>query len=151
VLAARVADACWATPVEGEVFMLDGSRSIFGPQPLDDELRQRCLAGDVHPTGPLWGSGELRSLARSRAYDETAAQIGAELLAGLERAGLRQERRACRLRIGELRWHWPAAATLQLAFSLPPGAYATALLHELGVTVEASRSTDDSAADDPAA
>ena len=150
VLAARVADGCWATPVEGEVFMLAGSRSIFGPQPLDDDLRQRCLAGDVHPTGPLWGSGELRSLARSRAYDETAAQIGAELLAGLEAAGLRQERRACRLPIGELRWRWPAEATLQLTFSLPPGAYATALLHELGVTVDAPRSGGESAAGDAA-
>lgn len=151
VLAARVADSCWATPVEGEVFMLDGSRSIFGPQPLDDELRQRCRAGDVHPTAALWGSGEPRSLARSRAYDEAAAQIGAELLAGLERAGLRQERRACRLLIDGLSWVWPADATLGLQFSLPPGAYATALLHELGVTVDASRGADDSAAEATAA
>ena len=52
---------------------------------------------------------------------------------GLERAGLSQERRALRLRPGDLTWGWPAADVLELRFTLPPGAYATTVLAELGV------------------
>ncbi|HEY4556261.1 MAG TPA: tRNA pseudouridine(13) synthase TruD, partial [Lysobacter sp.] len=60
VLAARVERGCWDSPLDGEVWMLDGSRSVFGPQPFDDTLRQRLGAFDIHPTGPLWGRGEPR-------------------------------------------------------------------------------------------
>ncbi|HUH89890.1 MAG TPA: tRNA pseudouridine(13) synthase TruD, partial [Lysobacter sp.] len=55
VLAARVARDCWDTPLEGEVWMLDGSRSVFGPEPFNDALAQRLAAFDIHPSGPLWG------------------------------------------------------------------------------------------------
>ena len=61
VLAARVADGSWRTGRDGDVFQLDGTGSIFGPEPLDATLRERIASGDVHPTGPLWGRGELRT------------------------------------------------------------------------------------------
>ena len=62
----------------------------------------------------------------------------AALAKGLERAGLRQERRALRLRPAELAWERPAADVLRLRFSLPPGTYATAVLAELGEVVDAA-------------
>ena len=46
--------------------------------------------------------------------------------------GLRQERRALRLRPEGLAWEWPDSSVLRLSFALPPGSYATAVLHELG-------------------
>src|SRR5690606_31183672 len=55
VLAARVVADSWDRPLDGEVWMLDGSRSVFGPQPFDDSLAARLAAFDIHPTGPLWG------------------------------------------------------------------------------------------------
>jgi tRNA pseudouridine13 synthase len=134
ILAARVEQACWDTPVEGEVFMLDGARSVFGPEPLSESLLQRCIEGDVHPTAALWGAGALRTTGRAADLDRRAGDIGEPLLAGLERAGLRQERRATRLRPRQLRWRWAAEDTLELAFGLQAGSYATALLHELGMT-----------------
>lgn len=137
VLAARVQDGCWDTLVEGEVCMLAGSRSIFGPQVIDDALRERCASGDVHPTGALWGAGELRSSGRARAYDEHARSVGDAIIAGLEKAGLRQERRACRLAASGLAGRWLDDGALLLTFALPPGAYATAVLHEIGITVDA--------------
>jgi tRNA pseudouridine13 synthase len=51
--------------------------------------------------------------------------------AGLEAAGLRQERRALRLLVRNLRWQWTGRAELLLEFCLPPGAYATSVLREL--------------------
>lgn len=134
VLAQRVQRACWDSPLDGEVWMLDGSRSVFGPEPFDDALAQRLAAFDIHPTGPLWGRGELRSTGDA-ARLETEALSGEEALAlraGLEAEGLKQERRALRLKPAELTWSWREDDVLEVAFALPPGAYATVVLAELG-------------------
>lgn len=134
VLAQRVRRGCWDTPLDGEVWMLDGSRSVFGPEAFDDALAQRLASFDIHPTGPLWGRGELRSTADA-ARLETEALSGEEALAlraGLEAEGLKQERRALRLQPAELTWCWREDDVLEVAFALPPGAYATVVLAELG-------------------
>jgi tRNA pseudouridine13 synthase len=54
------------------------------------------------------------------------------LCEGLQAAGLKQERRALRVRVGTLQWRWLGDDALELDFQLPPGAYATELLAELG-------------------
>src|SRR3546814_11566742 len=41
VLAARVRDRSWNRGLEGEVWMLDGSRSVFGPEPWSEALAER--------------------------------------------------------------------------------------------------------------
>lgn len=132
VLGRRVESGDWATGSEGDVFMLDGSRSVFGPEPLDDVLRARLASLDIHPTGPLWGRGELRSAGGVRALEQAVAAGFDDLAAGLEAAGLKQERRALRIRVPSISAQWLSEQVLCLAFELPPGAYATGLLHELG-------------------
>jgi tRNA pseudouridine13 synthase len=132
-LAMRVEAGSWDAPLEGEVWMLDGSRSVFGPLPFDDALAARLAAFDIHPTAPLWGRGELRSAGAAAALelDALADQESLRLRAGLEAAGLKQERRATRLRPRGLAWEWIEPGTLELRFELPPGAYATTVLAEL--------------------
>ena len=140
VLAARVAAGNWAHGMEGEVRALSGSRSVFGPEPWSEALQARLQAGDIHPSGPLWGRGGLRSEGAC-AELELAALAEPESLAlrdGLERAGLEQERRALRVRPGGFTWQWEAADVLVLSFSLPPGSYATAVLQQLGGIVDAA-------------
>lgn len=139
VLAARIGAGDWATGREGEVWMLEGSQSVFGPEPADEALAARAARLDIHPTGPLWGQGELRSGGACRALELAAAEPFADLRAGLEAAGLKQERRALRVRAGDLAWRWQAPDVLVLEFSLPPGAYATGLLAELGEVGEPPR------------
>ena len=134
VLAARVAAGTWNQPLDGEVWLLDGSRSVFGPEAFNDTLAERLAAFDIHPSGPLWGCGELRS-RDAAAEVELAALAGDEAAAlrlGLEGAGLNQERRGLRLRPTALDWRWLDDGALELAFSLPAGAYATVVLAELG-------------------
>ena len=133
VLASRVEAGTWDAALDGEVWLLDGSRSVFGPLPFDDALAARLASFDIHPSAPLWGRGELRSTGAA-AKLERDALADAESLAlrdGLESAGLKQERRATRLQPRELSWEWLEPETLELRFSLPPGAYATAVLAEL--------------------
>ncbi|TCZ85368.1 tRNA pseudouridine(13) synthase TruD [Lysobacter sp. N42] len=133
VLAARVAEGSWNTGLEGEVWMLDGRRSVFGPESPTPELQARCAGFDIHPTGPLWGRGEPRTQGGCRGLEDAilAAGDAPALRAGLEAAGLEQERRALRMRPAALAWQWEADG-LRLAFELPPGAYATTVLAELG-------------------
>jgi len=130
----RIADGTWDRALEGEVWMLDGSRSVFGPEPFDDTLAQRLAAFDIHPTGPLWGAGDLRSADAVRALELQALddEESRALRTGLESAGMKQERRALRLLPQDLQWEWLADDVLRLAFALPPGAYATTVLAELG-------------------
>lgn len=134
VLSARVGQGSWSQALDGEVWILDGTRSVFGPEPLDAALSGRLAAFDIHPSAPLWGHGDLRSTDAARALELAAidAPDALALRAGLEQAGLRQERRSTRLRIADLSWSWPEPGTLRLAFALPPGSYATALLDEIG-------------------
>lgn len=132
VLARRVEAGNWNTGLDGEVWMLDGTQSVFGPEPMDATLAERVQRQDIHPTGPMWGSGELRSQDACRALETAAVEAFADLRAGLEAAGLRQERRSLRVRVGALEWQWLDAEALQLSFQLAPGAYATELLAELG-------------------
>ena len=140
VLAARVEAGTWNSALDGEVWMLDGSRSVFGPEALTDALQARLDAFDIHPTGPLWGEGELRSGDVAREVELAAMQgdSATRLRNGLERAGLKQERRALRLQPSELRWQWLDDAALELRFALPPGCYATTVLRELGDITDAA-------------
>lgn len=131
VLAARVEDDTWSVILPGDVMMLAGTRSVFGPVQPDAELEERLRAGDIHPTGPLWGRGRLP-------VEQAAAELEVRVLAdaacyreGLEHAGLAQERRSLRLLVEELDWSWPAADRLDVSFRLPAGAYATTVLAEV--------------------
>ena len=133
VLGARIAAGDWNSGREGEVWMLDGTQSVFGPETGTDDLRARAAAQDIHPTGPMWGTGELRSSGATRLLEDDAVAAFADLRAGLEAAGLRQERRALRVRVRDLSWRREADDALLLEFALMPGAYATELLAELGV------------------
>jgi len=141
VLAERVSRDCWDAPLPGEVWMLDGRRSVFGPEPLSPELVERLARFDIHPTGPLWGRGALRSEDECRALEESVLD-GADALSlrrGLEAAGLEQERRALRLRPSDLHATWAAEDVLVLRFALQPGAYATGVLDAIGDVTEAAR------------
>ena len=132
VLAARVARGDWSSGADGDVWMLDGTHSVFGPTDLDETLRERVRAQDVHPTGPMWGLGELRSSGDVRALEQEATNAFADLRVGLEAAGLKQERRALRMRVPGLEWRWLGDNALELSFELAPGSYATEVLAELG-------------------
>jgi tRNA pseudouridine13 synthase len=134
VLAARVADGSWERGMDGEVWALEGSRSVFGPEPMSEAISSRLAAFDIHPSAPLWGRGELRSSGACQALELAALSDVAslKLREGLEKAGLEQERRALRLRPQALAWQWLDADVLQLQFGLPAGCYATSVLDQLG-------------------
>ncbi|WP_192034889.1 tRNA pseudouridine(13) synthase TruD [Halomonas sp. YLGW01] len=130
LLAARIADGSWATPLPGELVMLEGSASQFLADDMDDVLRERAARLDVHPSGVLWGSGRLASQGQAAERERTVIATEPELAAGLEAAEVRMARRPLRLCLDAPRLRREAGA-LHLAFGLPRGAFATAVLREL--------------------
>ncbi|MGH8398436.1 MAG: tRNA pseudouridine(13) synthase TruD [Gammaproteobacteria bacterium] len=146
VLSRRVTNRTWNRILPGDVCMLDGSHSVFLADSVDDSLLSRAAAGDVHPSGPLWGRGQSRVSGEVAALETSVTQEHASFVRGLEEAGLEQARRALRLPARDLIWRADYAHTLILEFCLPAGAYATAVLRELIDTDTAH--TGDSDADE---
>ncbi|MEK7815448.1 MAG: tRNA pseudouridine(13) synthase TruD [Pseudomonadota bacterium] len=131
VLARRVADGTWDRLLDGEAVMLDGRRSFFVAAVLDAELERRLAEGDIHPSGPLWGRGEVPACGPARTLELAVTQEYEDIRQGLERAGLEQERRALRVIPRDFGAEWLNEAVLRLRFSLPAGSYATVVLREL--------------------
>jgi tRNA pseudouridine13 synthase len=131
VLAMRVERGTWDTPLDGEIWSLAGSRSWFGPEPFNDVLAERLARADIHPSGPLWGQGEPPSASEAGALEREVAATHSDLVAGLAAARMDQERRPLRLIPNNLVWRWLDDTSLELAFELPAGAYATVVVREL--------------------
>jgi tRNA pseudouridine13 synthase len=131
VLAARVEQGAWDTPLDGEIWSLAGSRSWFGPEPFDATLAERLARGDIHPSGPLWGQGEPPTTGAAGTLEREVAARDTDLADGLAAARMDQERRPLRLLPRNLSWRWLADDALELVFELPAGAYATVVAREL--------------------
>jgi tRNA pseudouridine13 synthase len=138
VLSARVDAGTWNTPLGGDAMQLDGSHSYFIADSADAELAGRVACQDIHPTGPLYGRGENPAQGACRMLEAVVLAEHASWCAGLEAAGLQQDRRALRLRVTDLAWQRKAFGELQLTFTLPAGAYATSVLRELVQTSTAT-------------
>ncbi|AGA90122.1 hypothetical protein Thimo_1327 [Thioflavicoccus mobilis 8321] len=149
VLAERVIRGDWDRPLAGDRMQLAGSQSHFAAETIDEALCARTRAGDIAPTGPLWGRGApLTSGTPAQLEGEVAAAFPL-WVQGLEAAGLKHERRALRLTAKDLTWEWRGDDLLELAFELPAGAYATAVVRELVDWHGAGLDRDDTA-DPPA-
>ncbi|HTY94453.1 MAG TPA: tRNA pseudouridine(13) synthase TruD [Steroidobacteraceae bacterium] len=125
----RVRQGSWASLAVGDVANLDGRGSVFRVEELTGELSRRAAALEVHPTGPLWGAGELLSTGPVRDLERRIAAELAAASAFTVEAGVRQERRSLRLKVQNLECEQDADALL-LRFWLRSGSFATAVLRE---------------------
>jgi len=131
VLAQRVRDGSWQQLLPGELISLNGSRSVFANSG-EAGLAERLAQGDIHPTGPMVGKD--RGLISDKKFADMEASIlkpHAQLVAGLERAGLQAERRSLRVIPGNLSCQALDDQSVEVSFSLPTGCFATALMREL--------------------
>jgi len=134
VLAERVFDGSWQHPLAGELCILEGRRTYFGPCIPDPELLERCAAGEVHPSGPLWGRGLLPSADACAALESRMVAGFGDFTRGLERAEMDQERRSLRMFARDFGHEWEDDC-LRLRFELPAGTYATSFVRELMAVV----------------
>lgn len=138
MLAKRIEQNCWDQPIEGEVFGFAGSLRGFTQENTPEE-RTRLREQRIHPSCALWGKGDSLSQADLLTLEQDQAQRFPVLAAGLEKQGMKQERRATRMLLPDLFWHWLDDTTLVLRFNLASGYFATSVLRELGVITQAQR------------
>ena len=132
VLAVRVTNGSWNWPLQGEVLSLEGCRSFFLMQELNETLVQRIKGLDVHPSGPLWGCGTSPCRGEVLRLESEVRDQNRALARVLEYSRMQHERRALRVTVRDLTWQYDKnEGNLQLQFVLPPGCYATAIIREV--------------------
>lgn len=128
-LALRMERGDFARLLAGDLAQRVGRRATFPV--LDPALEEpRMLAGEITYTGPLLGADCARASGEAGRFEEellAEAGVGERELA---RARLPGARRAARIPLPPIELRAEPGA-LHLAFTLPPGAYATSLLEEL--------------------
>ena len=132
VVAERIRQRTWDKAITGDSMMLSGSRSCFTVEAVDEETTRRVNEFDINPTAPLCGRGEPMVSAEAAEIEVAVLDDWQGWIKGLEKARMDAARRAMRVGVPDLTWQWDGDDQLVLAFSLPPGSYATAVLRELG-------------------
>tara|TARA_R110001599_G_scaffold65838_2_gene185813 strand:- start:64409 stop:65458 length:1050 start_codon:yes stop_codon:yes gene_type:complete len=141
LLAERVAAGNWNSLSNGDVCVLQGTRSQFVCGTVDDELRARASSGDVHPGLPMWGRGVSPAAPERALQQRESLAEHLPLCDFLERQGLELAWRPTRLLADDFCWQFCDDGALQLDFALGAGCYATALLAEI-VQFEQGRPED---------
>ena len=131
VLSARIEAGNWNQPLVGDAFQLEGKSAVFSTEAIDADITSRCAGGDIHPTGPLCGSGDVMVMGEAAALEETVLAPYGDWIEGLDAFRMNHARRALRVIPGDLVWTQDAQDQWLLSFSLPAGSYATSLLHEV--------------------
>lgn len=133
VLAARVRDGSWQQALPGDLMTFSGSRSLFQAD-TQTGSDPRLARLDLHATGPLHGIDGLQPTGSVVELEQEVLAHYPLFAQGLESFRMRADRRALRLPVVDLAWHWPAEDAVELSFTLPPGAFATAVIRELADT-----------------
>jgi tRNA pseudouridine13 synthase len=110
---------------------LAGSASVFKSEQDDPDILPRLTALDIHPTGPLWGAGSLVTVEEAGAQEKSLQENFSVFTSGLEKAGLKQERRSFRLIPENLSITPADDKCLVIEFTLPKGTFATSVLREM--------------------
>ncbi len=136
ILSQRVQQRQWNQGLDGDACMHSDSNSYFKAETLDAELLSRIANAELHPTGCLYGQGELPVTAATWKLETEILQQYPELAAGLIKFELEMDRRSLRVLAKDLHWQFlPEQQQLQLNFFLPAGSYATALVREIIPTI----------------
>ena len=117
-------------PLDGDSVMLAGSKSFFTVEAWDDENLDRLASKDIQLSAPMWGRGQVLPQGIAAEIEAQAISEFRQDCAGLENAGLNQERRPLLLEPQGMKYAFDDS-TLVLEFVLPAGSFATSVLREL--------------------
>ena len=130
VVTERMARGVWNQALSGEVYGFPDNGTLLIIENQRGDEAGRFEKGALELTAPLWGMGDLHSAGEVRDLESEVLAPFSELTAGLDAAGLRQERRVMRLRPLRSAMEVLAGGDLQVSFELPRGCYATSVLRE---------------------
>jgi tRNA pseudouridine13 synthase len=128
VLAERIRMDFWRRPLDGDVFMLRGSHSIFSELP-DAALMQRFDSLDISSTASLYGTGRSLLGGDALALERRVRAANPEIVACLEREQSSLQMRPLRVAVEALEYRLDSReGVLELQARLPAGSYLTSLL-----------------------
>lgn len=130
VLAKRVESKTWNVAIDGDCLNLNGTRSFFSCDILDDEIQRRVEQGDLHISGWLPGLQASQVTGEAQSLEQSVLSSYSKWLQGLARAKVESARRPMRAFPRELQCDFMQPGKLILQFSLPSGCFATSLLRE---------------------
>jgi len=132
-LVARIADGLYARVIAGDVLHKAGGGQFVCSEPTVDE--PRLLAGELVVTGPMFGDRMRAPTDGSPAAVREAATLDTAKLLPDSFATVRSiaegTRRDASISVGEPTVRDVETGVIELAFSLPGGAYATAVMREV--------------------
>lgn len=97
---------------------------------ITPELEQKVASGELAISAPLLGDNELPTKADAQAFELTIVEQEPALVKLVRDNRMRHERRELLLVPEQMTWQFDEN-TLTLSFSLPSGAFATAVVREL--------------------
>ena len=131
ILTQRVLSGTWNQRIPGEVLIFKDNQSVIVPERFNQSADEKWQQGELHPSGPLWGCGNLLSQDKARHLELFIANQTPILTKGLEqKVVVTQNRRPLRQWVRNLQYQWQEN-DITLSFFLPKGTFATALLKEL--------------------
>lgn len=128
VISRRIATDIFATPQEGDVYMLSGSNSFFS-EPVSEQIESRLLQRDIQISAPLFGGGDPLSANKTLELETNVAKEFETWLKMLADQGLKQERRSIGLFPAKMAWQ-QQGNDVHVSFELPTGCFATSVLRE---------------------
>ncbi len=134
VLSFRVRNNSWNGALPGDAMLLNGTNSFFVIDDIDQSILQRLEEKDIHPSGPLYGVGELVSTLQAANIEKQILESNPLFVSGLENFKAKMARRSLRLEVKKLHWRLSeqeSQQNLELQFELVSGSYATSVLREL--------------------
>jgi tRNA pseudouridine13 synthase len=139
-LVARLADGLYDQALAGDVLHKVGGGLFVCDDAATDT--QRLRAGEVLVTGPMFGVSMKPATGEAAAREQAildAAGIAADAFARVARIA-EGTRRDASIAVGDVTVTDAGPSTLELAFALPSGAYATTVMREvMKTTVEPER------------
>jgi len=129
ILSKRISLNNWNQMIDGDVLMLDGSRSVFVIDTVDDTLQQRLSDLEIHPVGVLWGQGKEMTSKMAATIGNEVIKSYPSITEALDKIGASLSHRAMRIAVKNLSWKIENEQ-LRIKFSLISGAYATSVLNE---------------------
>jgi len=129
VVSERIGQGKHLAPINGDAFMLCGSKAGFTPPEIDDEITTRFAHKDIELSAPLAGKG-TKVHSDALTFENEVLSKHQSFINGLIKHGLKHERRGLLLQPINMQWQFSPVG-LALSFSLPAGSYATSVMREI--------------------
>ncbi len=129
ILAKRIERGIWKRPIEGDLYMLAGSQSIFS-ETLSDEIINRYQILDIHSAISLYGIGDSRIDRQAFLLEEEIINANPEIKNTLLQLAIKRALRANRAVAKDFRVDFQTEeSVMKIQVELGKGVYLTSLLN----------------------